>query len=102
MLNKILTFILVSSQDPEKLSKTVVFFLLACIPHIINAIGITCALSIFCASTTQSDLEGMVKLIGTIILLVFTLFSHIGLLWAMFRKVKLTLGGQNKALNQLD
>lgn len=100
MLERIITWILVSSADPRNVSLTVKMALLAIVPWLMQAIGLACAFDTICIELDQSAIEAVAADVAQVVYAGLTIVSSVGLIYGLVRKVWLTLAGENRALEQ--
>ena len=97
-LEKLVTWVLHSSEDPKKMSLTVKMALLSVVPWVMQTLGFACALGTVCVDFDQTALEAAAANVGQAVYYLLTAVSLVGFAYGALRKVWLTLTGQNKAL----
>ncbi len=97
-MTDILRWIFLSSKDPKKVSASVLFFLLATIPFILQALGLTCALWKVCVDVTADELTEVFTHLANAVMFLLSAIGSIGFVWAFLRKIVLTWTGENKVL----
>lgn len=98
LMNTIFRFIFKSSADATRTSATVKFALLGIIPYIMHATDIVCRLGYECVSLDTSLLEAVATGVAEAVFLGLSLLSVIGTVVGLFRKIYLTVVGENQTL----
>lgn len=102
MTNPLTTFfywIVLSSKDPNKVSLTVRSALLAGIPGMIWMLGTLCATANICIPVEDAELRMVANAAADLAFLVLSAISTAGIIYGFFRKIWLTLKGENRAIN---
>lgn len=97
-LVKVIKFILISSADPRKASLTVRALTLGLIPYAMQATGIVCELGYTCVDLTPTLADQIVAWITSSVFYVTLAISTVGAAFGLYRKLDLTIKGQNKAI----
>lgn len=87
----------VSSANAENWSASIKASGLLLIPIVLQVSGIACGLQLFCTGLIESDLQQLVATVANVAYNAGEIITGLALVWAMFRKVKLTMAGQHAA-----
>lgn len=97
-MTNILRWIFLSSKDPKKVSASVLFALLATVPFILQALGITCVLWQICLDITADQLTEFFTHVANLVMFLMSAVGSLGFIYAFLRKIVLTWTGENKVL----
>jgi hypothetical protein len=92
-MDTVLTWLLISSKDPEKVSLTIKGILTGAIPVITIVLGL--------AHIQVGDLTPFVDGIINVVQTALAAIAAVMTVWGLFRKIILTLKGQHAGLNAM-
>lgn len=95
MLEKFVSWLVLSSKDPSKISLAVKGHILLAIPTILYWIGVTCKIGAACIDVDAGTLETFATITGDLILFGLLLLGTIASLYGWVRKIYLTIVGRN-------
>ncbi len=95
-MQKIITWLIVSSKDPQKVSLFIKGVLLGVLPTVVYFAGLAHL------NVGQSDLKAVVEVLAQIIEVGLGLVSVVVALVGLVRKIWRTAQGENRALNDLE
>lgn len=98
MFDKLLDFLLVSSQDPKKWSASFKFALLGLVPVILHTITAACNFGLYCIGVDADSLNELVNVLSSLVFYVLSAVAAIGFVISFVQKLVRTAQGKNKAL----
>ena len=90
MIKNFLTWLVVSSKDPRKVSLTVRAALLAIVPTVISAASAACGFGLVCIGVDATGLNQAAETFAAIVEAVLLIVAGVLFLWGFLRKIVLT------------
>ena len=98
MIDEILDFLLVSSQDPKKWSASFKFALLGIVPIVVQAAAAACNFGLYCLGIGADGLNELVNALSAVVFYGLSAVASVGFVVAFVQKLVRTAKGENRAI----